>query len=88
MGRVKQMLKHGIREMEADVASWMPRPAEFPQVGQRVCLKRSHPHGGEAGVVVRLERVALFPEQGERPVVRLDSGHECFITHPRDWEAI
>jgi len=88
MSARKQRVKHAIREMEADVASWMPKATEFPKVAQRVRLKGAHPQDGQVGVVVRFESVELFPEVGQRPVVRLDSGRECFITHPRDWEAV
>lgn len=52
------------------------------KIGDRVLLIGSHPWAGHAGEFVRQEEVAGF---GLRPVIRLDSGQECFVMRPEQW---
>ncbi len=47
-------------------------------IGARVWLIGDHPWKGYSGVIVRWERTMF----GDRPVVKLDSGHECFVMMP------
>lgn len=55
-----------------------------PSGGQRVLLRKGHPHAGHAGEVVSIETV-----DGEKRTlrVRLDDGLECFA-FPGDWQPI
>lgn len=55
------------------------------EIGQRVLITGDHPWAGHAGEFVRKEEIPFI---GERPVVKLDGGVECFVMRPDQWQAI
>jgi len=52
--------------------------------GTRVLITGSHPWAGHSGEFVRFEETPF----GERPIVRLDNGQECFVTRPDQWRKL
>lgn len=56
------------------------------KTGQRVVLIGNHPWAGHAGEYVRDELIETLGSTW--PVVRLDSGQECFVMNSDQWQAI
>ena len=71
----------------------MPRtvkatPASKLAVGTRVYLRGDHPWAGNMGTLVRHEKIHVLPWLGECPVVKLDNGHESFVTKPEEMQVM
>jgi hypothetical protein len=47
-------------------------------VGTRVLMMPPHPWAGHFGVIDRWEVIGIFADEGPKPVIKLDDGHECF----------
>lgn len=56
------------------------------KLGQRVLLLPPHPWAGHAGEFVREEYIETLGII--RPVVKLDSGQECFVMNPLHWQRV
>lgn len=58
--------------------------SDRPAVGERVVLCGSHPHAGSRAFVVAYREVPGLPHLGERPVVCLPSGRECYVARDEE----
>jgi hypothetical protein len=63
----------------------IPRAKDRLPVGTRVIIGGDHPWAGHTGEIVRWETVHLFRAEGPKPVVKLDSGQECFVMSPTQY---
>ncbi len=54
-------------------------------IGTRVLLIGTHPWAGHTGEIVRWEVVGMFASEGPKPVIKLDSGNECFAMSAADF---
>jgi hypothetical protein len=50
--------------------------------GTKVVIVGNHPHAGKRGEFVEFRRTIF----GDRPVVKLENGDECFVMNPDEWQ--
>lgn len=57
-------------------------------VGARVRIRGKHLRRGQEGVIAGYREIDHFSSMGLCPVVRLDSGRECFVLHRKQLERL
>lgn len=75
-----------LRDLELLWREWLPRRPLWPKVGDRIRYLVEGPAKGHTGTVTGFRSMPRFPEIGEIPEVRLDTGMPGVIPQPTDWE--